>query len=84
MTWLTFNIINTFSKKIIAVKRDNLERIVEFKTSSNKIYNYEIAKEAINNGLIDNAIVIKGKDSLFHIKEKHGNRILNFEKMEEF
>lgn len=71
-------------EKIIAIKKDNLDRIIEFKTSKNKIYNYEMAKEAINNGLIDNAIVIRGKDSLFHIKEKHGKEVLNFEKMEEF
>lgn len=65
---------------IIAIKRDNLERIVEFKTNKNKIYNYEMAKEAINNGLIENAKVIKGKDDLYHIIAKNSN----FEKMEEF
>lgn len=65
---------------IIAIKRDNLDRIVEFKTNENKIYNYEMAKEAINKGIIENAKIIKGKDSLFHIVESGSN----FEKMEEF
>ena len=69
---------------IIAIKKDNLDRIVEFKTNNNKIYNYEMAKEAINKGLITNAIVVKGKDNLLHIKEKNSNNIKNFEKMEEF
>ena len=68
------------NEKIIAVKRDNLNRIVEFKTNYNKIYNYEMAKEAINNGIIKNAKIIKGKDTLLHIVEKDSN----FEKMEEF
>lgn len=67
-------------EKIIAIKRDNLDRIIEFKTNSNKIYNYEMAKEAINNGIIENAKIIKGKDGLFHILENNSN----FEKMEEF
>lgn len=72
-------------EKIIAVKRDNLDRIVEFKTDTNKIYNYEMAKEAITNGLIENALIVKGKDSLLHIIEKSNNSTpCLFEKMEEF
>ena len=71
-------------QKIIAVKRDNLDRIIEFKTKNNLIYNYEIAKEIISKGLIDNAVVIKGKDTLLHIMEKDGNSLKEFEKMEEF
>lgn len=67
-------------EKIIAIKRDNLDRIVEFKTNNNKIYNYEMAKEAINNGIIENAKIVKGKDNLFHIVESNSD----FEKMEEF
>lgn len=65
---------------IIAIKKDNLDRIVEFKTNNNKIYNYEMAKEAIINGIIENAKIIKGKDDLFHIIGNDSN----FEKMEEF
>ena len=72
-------------EKIVAIKRDNLDRIIEFKTNNNKIYNYEMAKEAINNGLIDNAIIVKGKDTLLHIAEKNNeNKNIPFEKMEEF
>lgn len=71
-------------EKIIAVKRDNLDRIIEFKTDKNKIYNYEMAKEAIFEGIIDNAVVSKGKDNLLYILEKHGNITNPFEKMEEF
>lgn len=70
---------------IVAIKRDNLNRIVEFKTNKNNIYNYETAKEAINKELIENALVIKGKDNLFHIIEKSTNNSnVPFQKMEEF
>ena len=69
-------------EKIVAVKKDNLDRIVEFKTNRNKIYNYEMAKEAITTGLIENAIIEKGKDSLLYIKEKNSD--FSFQKMEEF
>ena len=50
------------------------------------LYTYPegITKELINNGLIDNAVVITGKDTLLHIKEKDGNNLREFEKMEEF
>ena len=72
-------------EKIIAVKRDNLDRIVEFKTNKNNIYNYEIAKEIINKGLIENAVVVQGNDTLFHVMEKGiKNQFSSFKKMEEF
>lgn len=71
-------------QKIIAIKKDNLDRIIEFKTNNNTIYNYEMAKEAINKGLIENAVVVKGKDTLMHVMEKEGNNLTKFEKMEEF
>ena len=71
-------------ERIIAIKKDNLDRIIEFKTNKNKIYNYEMAKEAINKGIIENAIVVRGKDNLFHIAENSNNSLTAFEKMEEF
>ena len=72
------------SEKIIAVKRDNLDRIVEFKTNFNKIYNYEMAREAIIDGRISNAFVEKDSNNLLCIKEKTNGYLQNFEKMEEF
>lgn len=71
-------------EEIIAIRKDNLDRIIEFKTNFNKIYNYEMAKEAINNGTIKNAIIVKGKDQLPHIMKKSEKTIDEFEKMEEF
>lgn len=54
-------------KKIIAVKKDNLDRIIEFKMSDGKIYNYEMAKEEIIDDKVSNAQVILGKDNLWVI-----------------
>ncbi|HHU60125.1 TPA: DUF3892 domain-containing protein [bacterium] len=70
-------------ERIIAIRRDNLGRLVEFKTNNNKIYNYEMAKEAIDKGLIINAEVITGKDSLMHIKKKD-NKDSDFNNTSEF
>lgn len=68
-------------EKIVAIRRDNLDRIIEFKTDNNKIYNYEMAKEAIFNNIIENAKVVKGKDTLFHIVDYNFN---SFQNLEEF
>ena len=72
-------------EKIIAIKKDNLDRIIEFKTDKNNIYNYEMAKEAIFSNLIENAVVVTGKDNLLYVLEKGAkNSSSSFEKMEEF
>jgi hypothetical protein len=71
-------------EKIIAVRKDNLGRIIEYKTDKNNIYNYEIAKEYIGNGFISNACIELDKNNLWIIKEKDINSSISFEKMEEF
>ena len=72
-------------EKITAIKRDNLDRIIEFKTNSDKIYNYEMAKEAINFGIIDNAFIINDKNNLSHIIEKGKSSVKDsFKNLEEF
>lgn len=70
-------------KEIIAVKKDALDRIVEFKMNDGKIYNYEMAKEEIINDNVCNAQVILGKDNLWIImgKEKTNS---DFSNLEEF
>ena len=54
-------------KEIIAIRKDALDRIVEFKMSDGKIYNYEMAKEEIIDDKVSNAQVILGKDNLWII-----------------
>lgn len=71
-------------EKIIAVRRDNLDRIIEFKTDKGNIYNYEIAKEVINTGMIDNAHLLKWKDNLTYVVDNSNSITHSFEKAQEF
>ena len=70
-------------KEIIAIRRDNLDRIVEFKMNDGKIYNYEMAKEEIIDDKVSNAQVILGKDNLWIILGKE-NAKSDFSNLEEF
>lgn len=70
-------------KEITAVKRDALDRIVEFKMNDGNIYNYEMAKDEIINDKVSNAQVILGKDNLWIILGKE-NAKSDFSNLEEF
>jgi hypothetical protein len=70
-------------KEITAVRKDGLDRIVEFKMSDGKIYNYEMAKEEIINDNVSNAQVILGKDNLWIILGKENTKS-DFSNLEEF
>ena len=70
-------------KTIVAIRRDNLDRIIEFKMNDGKIYNYEMAKESIIDDEVSNAQVILGKDNLWIILGKNGTRS-DFSNLEEF
>lgn len=71
-------------ERIIGIKKDNLDRIIEFKTNTGKIYNYEMAKEAITNGIIVDAYLMKGKDSLTYVVDNTKSIKHSFEKEQEF
>ena len=70
-------------KEIIAVRKDNLDRIIQFKMSDGKIYNYEMAKEEIIEEKVSNAQVILGKDNLWIILGKN-NANSDFSNLVEF
>ena len=45
----------------------------------------DVMKEAISKNLIENAVIVQGKDSLYHIREKNDiNNSFPFQKVEEF
>lgn len=58
-------------ERVVAVRRDRQGRMVEFKTSSGKIYDYEMAVEAIKNDELSNAELIKNKAGSNVIKGKN-------------
>ena len=72
-------------ERIVKVKRDDHGRLVEFMTDSGKIFDYEMAKDAINMDMITNAELFKGKDGVLHIKSRNDNtEENNFANMDEF
>lgn len=70
-------------KKIIGIRKDNLDRIVEFKMNDGKIYNYEMAKEEIILDRVSNAMVVLGKDNIWLIYGKNDTRS-DFSNLQEF
>ena len=65
-------------KEIIThIKKDNLNRIIEFKTNKGNIYNFEMAKEAIVYDRIKNAKIIKKSNGRTIIECKNKNKSIN-------
>ena len=48
-------------EKFVAVRKVAQGRLVEFKTSSGRVYDYEMAIEAVSNDEIENAELIKNR-----------------------
>ena len=66
-------------EKITKVKKDAQGRLVEFKTNSGKVYDYEMAIEAIENGIITNAEIIKNRSNSKVIKGKNNQALDNLD-----
>ncbi len=70
-------------KEIIThIKKDNLNRIVEFKTNKGNVYNFEMAKEAIIYDRIKNAKIVKNKNGRTSIECKNSKQ--SFDDFPEF
>ena len=62
-------------KEIIThIRKDNLNRIVEFKTNKGNIYNFELAKEAIIFDRIKNAKITKKSNGRTCIEAKNSKK----------
>lgn len=48
-------------EKITHIRKDNLNRVIEFRTSKNKIYDYETAKELVQSKIIENFKLTKNE-----------------------
>ena len=66
-------------EKITKVKKDAQGRLVEFKTDCGKVYDYEMAIEAIENGIITNAEIIKNRSNSKVIKGKNNQALDNLD-----
>lgn len=62
-------------EKVVAVRKDAQGRLVEFKSGSGKIYDYEMAVEAIKNNQLTNAELIKNRAGSNVIKGKNNQSL---------
>ena len=74
----------------MAIKETAKERFVavsknEFKSNTGKVYDYEMAIEAIEAGKIENAQLFTGRDGKQHIRSKNdGDPSTKFSNLKEF
>lgn len=64
-------------ERITQVRKDAHGRLTEFKTDSGKVYDYEMAIEAIENGDITNAELITNRAGSKVIKGKNNEALDN-------
>ena len=57
-------------EKFVAVRKNSAGNLCEFKSNSGKVYDYEMALEAVEKGQVENAILFTGRDGKQHIKSK--------------
>ncbi len=76
---------NTKKEKFVAVRKNSEGSLAEFKSNSGKVYNYEMALEAIEKGKIENAMLFTGRDGKQHIRSKNdGSSATKLSDMKEF
>lgn len=72
-------------EKFVAVRRNSDGTLKEFKSNSGKVYDYEMALEAVEAGEIENAIPFTGRDGARHIRGVNdGNEKTNLSNLKEF
>jgi len=67
--------MNKEQEKITHVRKDSHGRLVEFKTNSGKVYDYEMALSAIEEGRISNAEIISNRGGTRVIKGKNNQAL---------
>lgn len=76
---------STKRERFVAVRKNSDGTLKEFKSSSGKVYDYEMALEAVENGEIENALPFTGRDGARHIRGKNdGDDSNNLSNLKEF
>ena len=71
--------------RFVAVRRNSDGTLKEFKSNSGKVYDYEMALEAVEAGKIENAIPFTGRDGARHIRGMNdGDESTNLTNLKEF
>lgn len=72
-------------ERFVAVRRNPDGTLSEFKDASGKEYDYEQALEAVEAGMIENALPFTGRDGARHIRGVNdGDESTNLRNLEEF
>ena len=75
----------TAKERFVAVRKNEDGNLSEFKSNTGKVYDYEMAIEAIEAGKIENAQLFTGRDGKQHIRSKNdGDPSTNFSNLKEF
>lgn len=76
---------STKKERFVACRKNTDGSLKEFKAGSGKVYDYEQALEAVENGEIENAIPFTGRDGARHIRGKNdGNSKTNLSNLKNF
>ena len=76
---------NNKKERFVAVRRNRDGSLKEFKSNSGKVYDYEMALEAVEAGKIENAIPFTGRDGARHIRGMNdGDEKTNLKNLKEF
>lgn len=76
---------STKKERFVAARRNADGTLSEFKTNTGKVYDYEQALEAVEAGLIENAIPFTGRDGARHIRGLNdGNESTNLKNLKKF
>lgn len=71
--------------RFVAARRKSDGTLSNFKDNNGKSYSYEQALEAVESGMIENAIPFTGRDGSRHIRGMNdGNEKTNLSKLKEF
>lgn len=72
-------------ERFVAARRNPDGTLSEFKDSSGKVYDYEQALEAVEQGMIENALPFTGRDGARHIRGVNdGDESTNLRNLKEF
>lgn len=71
--------------RFVAARRNSDGTLSQFKDNSGKTYDYEQALEAVESGLVENAIPFTGRDGARHIRGMNdGNEKTNLKNLKDF
>lgn len=76
---------NNQKERFVAARRNPDGTLKEFKSNSGKVYDYEQALEAVEQGMIENALPFTGRDGARHIRGVNdGDESTNLKNLKEF